>query len=68
MSLIETDYLFWIPDKKTEFGVMPGFDERATTEVERRALVDMGGMDISADHRAWIEYQREFESAVLSTA
>ena len=68
MSLIETEYLFWVPDSKTELGVMPGFYERVTTEADRRALVDMGGIDVSPDHRAWIEYQRQFESAALSTA
>lgn len=68
MSLIKTEYLFWVPDTQTEYGVMPGFYERVTTEAERRALVDMGGIDVSPDHQAWIEYQREFELAALSTA
>lgn len=68
MSSLDGEYLFWIPPTHTDVGVMPGFYERATTESDRLALIDMGGLDVSANAQAWTEYHREHHDAALSTA
>ena len=68
MLSIENEYLFWVPATETRVGVMPGFYERATTEADRRVLINMGGVDVSADPKAWLDYNRGFHDASLSSA